>query len=216
MPLKTLRTENMPNPLPMLTHDGHILFVTRFVRLFSYGFLSVILVLYLTELGFDGKEFGLILTLTLIGDTVISLWLTTTADRLGRKRVLIVGAVLMLFAGMVFSFTKSFWILTIAAVFGVISPSGKEVGPFLSIEQAALSQTVSGRHRTRVFAWYNLVGSMASALDALAGGFISQILNESGVTLLDSYRSLVVSRFYTILPYTWLFDNSSRLKSRCR
>ena len=84
--------------------------------------------------------------------------------------MLIAGAALMVFAGVVFSLTKNFWILTGAAILGVISPSGKEVGPFLPIEQAALSQTFSDKHRTRVFAWYNLVGSVASALGALAVG----------------------------------------------
>jgi len=65
-----------------LPRDGRLLFVTRAARLFSYGFISVILVLYLVELHFSQAEIGLLLTLTLIGDTVISLWLTTRADRI--------------------------------------------------------------------------------------------------------------------------------------
>ncbi len=133
-----------------LTPDSRLLFITRMVRLFAYGFLSVVLVLYLVQVGLSGVQIGALLTLTLLGDTVISLWLTTSADRLGRRRILIVGAALMLFAGILFALTQNFVALLIAATIGVLSPSGNEVGPFLSVEQAALSQTVPGERRTHV------------------------------------------------------------------
>ena len=67
--------------------------------MFGYGFLAVVLVLYLAAAGLDPLAIGIVLTLTLIGDTIISLWLTTNADRLGRRRVLVAGAVLMVVAG---------------------------------------------------------------------------------------------------------------------
>jgi MFS family permease len=181
------------NIIQILNHNGRILFLTRFVRLFSYGFLSVILVLYLTEIGLSETQFGLLLTLTLIGDTFISLWLTTSADRLGRKKMLIVGSLLMFLAGLLFSFNTNFLILTIAAIIGVISPSGKEVGPFLPIEQAALSHIVPETYRTHIFGWYNLVGSLATALGSLAGGLISQGLHDSGMSYLNSYRVLIIA-----------------------
>src|SRR5437870_11508003 len=86
-----------------LSPDGRILFVTRMVRLFAYGFLSVVLTLYLAQLGFSDQQIGLILTLTLAGDAVISLWITGVADRIGRRKMLIVGAGLMIFAGVAFA-----------------------------------------------------------------------------------------------------------------
>jgi MFS family permease len=103
--------------------------------MFAYGLLSVILVLYLSELGFNEIVIGGLLSLTLIGDSVISLIMTTTADRFSRKRILIFGASLMLFAGTLFAFTTSLPLLLIAAIVGVVSPSGHEVGPFLAVEQ---------------------------------------------------------------------------------
>lgn len=128
-----------------LTSDGWLLFATRSIRLFAYGGLSVVLVFYLVSLGLTESDVGLLLTVTLLGDTLISLILTTQADRIGRRRMLIVGAALMAAAGLVFGFTARFWLLVIAGTIGVISPSGQEVGPFLSIEQAA----VAGRVRSR-------------------------------------------------------------------
>src|SRR4029434_11052245 len=137
----------MPQTLRDLTSDGWLLFATRSIRLFAYGALSVVLVLYLVSLGLTESDVGLLLTATLLGDTLISLILTTQADRIGRRRMLIVGAALMAGAGLVFGFTTRFWLLMIAGTIGVISPSGQEVGPFLFIEQAALVQGVFTRAR---------------------------------------------------------------------
>ena len=175
-----------------LTSDGWLLFATRSIRLFAYGGLSVVLVLYLVSLGLTESNVGLLLTSTLLGDTLISLYLTTQADRMGRRRMLIVGAVLMFAAGLVFGFTTRLWVLVVAGTIGVISPSGQEVGPFLSIEQAALSQVVADRNRTDVFAWYTLAGSLATALGALAAGIATHALQISWAPV-DSYRAIVVA-----------------------
>ncbi len=177
----------------ILTSDGWLLFATRSLRMFAYGFLSVVLVLYLSAEGLNEKEIGFLLTMTLLGDTAISLWITTAADRIGRKRMLILGAILMATAGAVFALTDNFLFLVIAATIGVLSPSDKEVGPFLAIEQAALTQTIDDSQRTGVFAWYNLVGSMTAALGALIGGFACQEFLRMGNTGAAVYRPLVVA-----------------------
>jgi MFS family permease len=128
--------------LRSLSYDARLLFGARFVRLFAYGLISVVLVLYLAELGLSDSNIGLLLTLTLLGDTAVSLGITTRADRVGRRRMLIAGALLMVLGGIAFAMTDLFSVLLVAATIAVVSPSGGEVGPFLSIEQAALSQLV--------------------------------------------------------------------------
>ncbi len=178
--------------LKLLTSDGRLLFATRMLRMFAYGLLAVILALYLAQIGLNAKKIGLLLTLTLVGDTVVSLWITTAADRVGRRRMLVAGAGLMLFAGLLFVLTKDFTLLLIAATIGVISPSGYEVGPFLPIEQAALTQTVPITHRTRVFAWYNLAGSFTTALGALFGGVLAQAFMKAGMAPAGSYRIIIL------------------------
>src|SRR5512140_1301653 len=145
----------------MTRRDITTLFATRIIRLFCYGFLSVILALYLVQAGLTEQQVGLLFTLTLAGDAGISLWLTTSADRFGRKRTLIIGA---------------------------ISPSGNEIGPFLSVEQASLSHLLPAEQRTQSFAWYNLAGSFATAVGALSGGWLAQDLQARGMPALDAYR----------------------------
>jgi MFS family permease len=182
----------IPSALQHLTRDAWLLFATRFVRLFAYGSLSVVLVFYLVGIGLSEPQIGLLLTLTLVGDTVVSFFLTTRADRIGRRRMLSLGAVLMVAAGLVFASTRSLWLLVLAGTVGVISPSGNEVGPFLSIEQAALSHVVTDRARTEVFAWYTLAGSLATALGALAGGTATRVLQERLMPRMSSYRMVVI------------------------
>jgi MFS family permease len=184
-------THLIPAVLRTLSRDGWLLFVTRFARLFAYGSLSVILVFYLIGLGLTEAQAGLVLTLTLAGDVIVSLYLATRADRIGRRRMLIIGSILMAAAGLAFALTSNLFFLVIAGTIGVISPSGNEVGPFLSIEQAALSHIVPASARTEVFAWYTLAGSLATALGALFGGGLTQALRHTTMTLVESYRAVV-------------------------
>ncbi len=188
--LKGLRT--LVNPLARSQIDIALLFTTRITRLFAYGFLSVVLALYLEQVGLSEQAIGVLLTLTLVGDAGISLWITTSADRIGRRRMLVLGAALMILAGVVFISTGHPLVLTIAAILGVISPSGNEIGPFLSIEQAALSQLLPRQRRTQVFAWYNLVGSFATASGALSGGWLAYTLQGAGFSPLESYRFVLI------------------------
>ena len=160
--------------------------------MFGYGFLAVVLVLYLVAAGIDALGVGIVLTLTLVGDALVSLWLTTHADRFGRRRVLVIGSLLMVGAGAVFASSDLLPILIVAGIVGVISPTGNEVGPFLAVEQAALTEVVADRRRTATFAWYNLVGYAATASGALAAGLLSQALIAAAWPAVDAYRAIVV------------------------
>jgi MFS family permease len=176
-----------------LQRDILLLFATRFARMFAYGLVSIVLVLYLTRIGLDEREAGLLLSLTLAGDLFVSLWMTTRADRIGRRKMLVAGALLMSLAGLTFALSRSFLVLLAAAIVGVISPSGNEIGPFLPIEQAAISQEIADSRRTRLFAWYNLVGSFATALGALTAGWSLQWSEHFGVAPLAADRGVLVA-----------------------
>ncbi|HET9595892.1 MAG TPA: MFS transporter [Anaeromyxobacteraceae bacterium] len=170
--------------------DVRLLFATRAVRLFAYGLLSVVLVLHLAAAGVSEARIGLLLTLTLVGDTLISLVLTTRADRAGRRLTLLAGGALMVLAGALLAGASSFPVLLFAATVGVVSPSGNEVGPFLAVEQAALSQALPDARRTQAFAWYQLTGALSTAAGSLAGGWLASALQRAGWAPLASYRAV--------------------------
>lgn len=104
------------------SRDVKLLCAQRFVRLFAYGGSTLILATYLSALHIPDDRIGLFMTLTLVGDVVISFLLTLFADAVGRKAVLALGSVLMAGSGVVFGLSGNFWILLAAAVLGVISP----------------------------------------------------------------------------------------------
>lgn len=166
----------------------NLILATRAVRMFAYGLLAVVFALYLTAIGLDTAQIGLLITLTLVGDAVVSLFITTRADQIGRKRMLIAGTWLMFAAGLAFLLTQNFIVLVITATLGIISLSNGEYGPFMSVEQAALSQLVPSAQRTALFARYQLFGSFASALGSLISGWLAQWLQRGGVSVVDSYR----------------------------
>jgi MFS family permease len=185
--VKPLRRHNRAVP-----RDVVLLFAARAVRMFGYGLLAVVLVLYLDAVGLSAGDIGLLLALTLLGDAAISLWLTTHADRIGRRRVLLAGSVLLLAAGLVFAATPVFVVLLVAGTIGVISPSGNEVGPFLAVEQASLSQVTDPSHRTRLFARYQVVGALATAAGAAVAGVVVQAVGGTVAPPADAYRAVIV------------------------
>jgi MFS family permease len=168
--------------------DVRLLFAARALRMFAYGVVSVVLVLHLAAAGVPAARVGLLLTLTLLGDVAVSFAVTTRADRVGRRRMLALGGLLVALAGAAFATSTAFPVLVAAATVGVLSPSGNEVGPFLAIEQAALAQELTPDARTGAFAWYQLTGALSTAAGALAGGAAAQALQRAGATPLESTR----------------------------
>ncbi len=158
--------------LRSLSRDGRLILFSRGVRLFAFGALSVILVLHFSAQGWSEVQIGRLLALTMIGDAAVTLWVTLNADRIGRARMLGLGASLMILAGAVLPSTSNVWLVAPVAFLGAISLNGGEVGPFLAIEQAALTHSLpNAAYRTTAIAWYTLCGSLASAVGALVAGF---------------------------------------------
>lgn len=173
--------------------DLALLFAARALRMTAYGMLAVVFALFLRGAGLSDALIGVLIALTMAGDTVISLFLTSRADRFGRRRTLMIGCTLMLVSSLVFASTTSFWLLVIAATIGVLSPSGNEIGPFLPVEQAALSEGIDSDKRVGIIAWYSVVGYAAAALGALAGGQISHWLQAAGWTPMESFRAVIIA-----------------------
>ncbi|KAL7790788.1 major facilitator superfamily domain-containing protein [Trichoderma ceciliae] len=171
------------------TFDVKLLCLQRFVRLFAYGASTLVLVLYLQALGISKTRIGLFMTLTLVGDVCISFGLTLVADGLGRKAILAVGAVMMVGSGIVFALCESYWALLAAAIFGVISPSGNEIGPFRAIEESVVAHLTEPASRSDVYAWYSLLGTAGTAFGLMTGGWVVQYVSTSlQWELLEAYR----------------------------
>jgi len=102
--------------------DTKLLCAQRFVRMFAYGNTTLILVTFLSALDISKTRIGLFMTLTLIGNTGLTFILTIFADSVGRRAILLLASFSMAISGVVFALVGNFWVLLVAAVFGVISP----------------------------------------------------------------------------------------------
>ncbi|KAK1484468.1 hypothetical protein CTAM01_12973 [Colletotrichum tamarilloi] len=171
--------------------DIKLLCLQRFVRMFAYGATTLQLVAYFELLGLSATRIGLFMAFTLVGDVCISLVLTSIADGVGRKAVLAAGAALMAVSGVVFAMCSGFWVLLAAAVVGVISPSGAEIGPFRAVEESIVAHLTTAEDRSDVYAWYSLMGAAGTAFGAMTSGWTAHYLTTSaGWGLEHAYRAV--------------------------
>ena len=168
-----------------------LVILARTCRMFAYGAASLIIALFLSSLGFSDSKIGLFMTLTLAGDVLLSLVLTLIADAVGRRHILFAGASLMIVSGIVFAFSKNFWMLLVAAVVGVMNATGGDTGPFRAIEESILSHLTTPRTRSDVLSWYVTMGSLGAAAGSEVSGRIVEYLQKlEGWTLTDAYHAV--------------------------
>lgn len=198
--------------LGWISRDGKLILGARIVRTFSYGFLSIILAIYLHLMGFNEILIGFVLTATLVNSVIFNLFSSVYADRIGRKKMLILYAVLMVISAMIFFFTNNYIALIIAALIGTINVTGSEVGAFLSLEQAILPQTVNDiKKRNSIFAIYNMVGTFAMSGGVLLSGLPGMLESQYGFDKIESVKilflfyaacAIVVVAIYLVLSKT--------------
>jgi MFS family permease len=180
---RSLRLPRWPLLPSEATSDAGVLLRARGVRAFGDGFVSVLLPLHLTTLGFDGFQIGAVATATLLGSAALTLLVGLVAYRLGRQLLLLRASLLMIATGLGFAFVHGFWPLLVVAFVGTLNPSSGDVSVFLPTEQALLPQTVSDRQRTALFARYSLIGSLVAAAGALTAGLPELVARRSGFSL---------------------------------
>ena len=177
--------------LDWLSRDGKLLLSARMARTFAYGFLSIIIGIYLKLTGFSEIQIGIVLSATLVNSIIFTLVASFYADRIGRKKVLIIYGILMGISGLIFLATNNYIALIAAALIGTINVTGSETGAFLSIEQAILPQTINNiRKRTTIFAVYNTVGTFAMAAGVVLSGLPAIIGKSYGLDQTESIRPL--------------------------
>ena len=148
--------------------DAKRILIARGLRAFGDGFVALLVPIYLVELGFSALAVGAIVTSTLIGTALLTLWVGLVANRYSLRRLLLAAAVLMAATGAGFALTTAFWPLLLIAFVGTMNPTSGDASIFLPLEQAALTQTVEPRRRTALFARYSVIGSLLGALGIMA------------------------------------------------
>ena len=162
------------------TGDAVRILVARGVRAFGDGYVALLLPIYLVDLGFGTLAIGAIVTSTLIGTALLTLWIGWIANRYSRRLLLIVAAVLMTATGAGFAIVTDFWPLLVIAFVGTMNPTSGDASVFVPVEQTVLTHTIEARRRTALFARYSVIGSCATALGVLAAALPDLITARTG------------------------------------
>jgi MFS family permease len=145
-------------------------FVAKSVRTFCYGFLGILLPVYLAELGLDAAGIGLAITCTLVGSATLTWAIRRPAERLGGRAALIGLAALSSVAAGLMLTSASGGVVVLAAMLGNVAVGTGETGPFLSVEQVLIARAAAGPRRTTLLSVYNLLGYGAAAVGAAVVG----------------------------------------------
>jgi MFS family permease len=202
----------------MNSPDVRRLLWVRALRAFGDGYVSLLLPLYLIELGHSPFQVGVIATATLVGSGILTLLVGLHAYRFRYRTLLLMATVLMIATGLGFAAVSDFWPLLIVAFVGTLNPSSGDVSVFLPLEQAVLSRVITDKQRTAAFARYSLVGALVGAAGALFAGFpelLSQALHIGtkpalqAMFVLYALLGLASAMIYRKLPVTLAVETAT-------
>ena len=176
---------------------ARILYIGRGLRAFGDGFVSLLLPVYITALGFDAFAVGLISTATLLGSAALTIGVGLSAHRFGRRALLVVASLVMIGTGIGFLLLHELWPLVLIAFLGTLNPSPGDVSVFYPLEQALLAETVPAQSRTAAFAVYALIGSLVAALGALAAALPELLQTHFSVAEVTALQAMFA--LYTLL-----------------
>lgn len=171
-----------------LAPDGRLILLTTSLRSFAVGFVSVLLALYLRETGLDPVRVGMVLAAVLAGNAFFTTLASLFADHFGRKRSFMSLSMLTILGGALFPLIDSFILLLLVGGMAGFGLGGKDRAAQSSLEQPVLARAAPAERRTMLFAYYNVIGGLASALGALSSGMPVILENTLGMDLLDGYR----------------------------
>lgn len=197
--------------LAWLSRDGKLLLAANIARMFGFGFISIILAIYLKSAGYDAFYSGIIITATLVSSSVFTFFASLHADRVGRRKILMLFSGLMVIAGLIFAFTTDYYLLLVAALIGLINATGVNFGPFISIEQAILPQTSSDKKRNYTFALYQTTGTFAMAAGTLFAKVPEILQQQYGFDVIPSFKPLFLAYVVIGLATMGIYYSLSRL-----
>jgi len=196
-------------PASKMRSDIALLYAARGVRGFGDGFAIIILPAYLTAIGYDPAQIGLVATASLMGTALLTLAIGTIAARYDLRALLLAGAFLMACTGLAFPNVEQFAFVALVAFVGTVNPSTGDLGVLVPIEHAMLAHGVTDEERTRTFARYSLIGALSMAAGSLAAA-APDFLALAGIGTVSAFKlmfyayaalGVLSALLYRLLPH---------------
>ena len=171
--------------------DARRVIIAKGLRATADGFVSIMLPAYLLSLGYTPLQIGALMTATLLGSAVLTLFAGTITGYFGERRPLIAASILMAATGLGFAGLTDFWPLLVVAFLGTLNPSSGDVSVFLPLEQSLLARSAIDQSRTMLFALYSVSASLMGAVGTLIAGMPDYVL-PLGIARIDAMRGLLL------------------------
>lgn len=195
-----------------LSRNGKIIFINRALRSFAFGFISIVIGIYLKEIGVNSLLIGLLLSTSILGGAVFTLLVGQFAPTHGIKKMFLVSLVISLIGISFFILTQNYVFLILASLIAFMSPSGRELGPFLSLEQAYLPSAVSSNNRTKAFSYFNILGDLSGSFGTLLGALPLFLQRNLALGTIMSYKALFIIYLLINLVAFFLYMRLSEIK----
>ena len=180
-----------------MTNDAHhvrrnvgLMCSAAFLRSMSTGTLGVVLAVYLSRNGLSATWIGAVIAAGLAGSAAATAWISYRVDVLGRRRSMVLLAILTSFGGIALILSNSPVLLLCLSFVAMLNGMGTDRSALFAIEQAALPNIVGDRQRTWTLSWYNVILDTGGALGALSGALPVVIQETAGVDLQSAYHWL--------------------------
>jgi MFS family permease len=196
--------------------DRRLVLAAAFLRALATGMVGVLIGLFLARRGFDAAEIGLVVAAGLAGGAIAALAVTLFADRVGRRRTLVLVSVLGAAGGLGVVSGNELGVIVAAACVGMVNGMGRDRGAALIIDQVVLPATASDAERTRAFAWYNVVQDAGHALGGLAAGASALVHRVTGIDETAATRSMLVGYSGVLLVTALLYARLSPAVERAK
>jgi MFS family permease len=165
------------------------LYAARAARGIGDGFAFIILPAYLSELGFNPFQIGVVATAALLGSAATTLAVGFLAARYDLRSLLLIGALVMAATGLAVAHSQALALILVIVFLGSLNPSTGDIGMIVPLEHAMLARGAQDEERTKVFARYSLIGTASTAAGALAAA-TPDFLVSFGASRLDALTAM--------------------------
>ena len=173
--------------------DQIIINTAGFLRSLGVGLMGVVLGIYLSRIGYSAFKIGAVVAIGLAGSAVATAWVGFAADRVGRKRFLLVLSILTAVGGLALYAAPRLPLLLAMAFVGMLNGTGTERSATFALEQAVIPGLAPDKRRTWNLALYNVLIDGGSSLGALAADLPLFLQKQFSITLLGGYRVLFLA-----------------------
>jgi MFS family permease len=193
----------------------NLLYAARGIRAFADGFAVIVLPAYLSAIGLNSIDIGIVATASLLGSAALTLGVGLLAPRHDLRTLLLLAAGLMVATGLALPALAHFAFIAVVAFIGTVNPSAGDIGVFVPLEHAMLARGAGDRERTAAFARYSLIGALAAAAGALAAAS-PDLLVSAGIGKLTAFRLMFYAYALLGLVSALLYRRLPRVEGEAR